>query len=95
MAGSSGLHDSRLSLVRVHIPLPAVRPRQRSWGTSLPQSVILWFLCYSALALLPLLFSWDGDTVLWRNGLFRPPSRSPVTCLHELVSYEAMAVADS
>ena len=41
MAGSSRLHDSRLSLVRVHIPLPAVRPRQRSWGTSLPQSVIL------------------------------------------------------
>ena len=35
-----GLHDSRFS-VRVHIPLPAVRPRQRSWGTSLPQSVIL------------------------------------------------------
>ena len=34
-----GLHDSRFS-VRVHIPLPAVRPRQRSWGTSLPQSVI-------------------------------------------------------
>ena len=30
--------DSRY---RVHIPLPAVRPRQRSWGTSLPQSVVL------------------------------------------------------
>ena len=29
------------SLSGVHIPLPAVRPRQRSWGTSLPQSVIL------------------------------------------------------
>ena len=43
MAGSSRLHDSRLSLVRVHIPLPAVRPRQRSWGTSLPQSVIWIF----------------------------------------------------
>ena len=40
MAGSrvsSLVTDSR---VRVHIPLPAVRPRQRSWGTSLPQSVI-------------------------------------------------------
>ena len=33
--------DSR---VRVHIPLPAVRPRQRSWGTSLPQSVIWYFV---------------------------------------------------
>ena len=32
------------SLSGVHIPLPAVRPRQRSWGTSLPQSVILQFL---------------------------------------------------
>ena len=32
-----GLHDSRFS-VGCHIPLPAVRPRQRS-GTSLPQSV--------------------------------------------------------
>ena len=29
------------SLSWVHIPLPAVRSRQRSWGTSLPQSVVL------------------------------------------------------
>ena len=49
MAGSSRLHDSRLSLVRVHIPLPAVRPRQRSWGTSLPQSVILRCFMFSTL----------------------------------------------
>ena len=36
------------SQVRVHIPLPAVRPRQRSWGTSLPQSVILKLCLYGA-----------------------------------------------
>ena len=36
--------DSR---VGVHIPLPAGRPRQRSWGTSLPQSVI-WCCIVSA-----------------------------------------------
>ena len=51
MAGSSRLHDSRLSLVRVLIPLPAVRPRQWSWGTSLPQSVILFCLLPAPLAI--------------------------------------------
>ena len=38
------------SLSGVHIPLPAVRPRQRSWGTSLPQSVILFCLLHAPLA---------------------------------------------
>ena len=45
--GWRGRLDSMIAasrMVRVHIPLPAVRPRQRSWGTSLPQSVTLSML---------------------------------------------------
>ena len=55
--------DSR---VWVHIPLPAVRPRQRSWGTSLPQSVVLsgFILNVIAHSTCPLVC---GATN-WRNG---------------------------
>ena len=56
------------SLSGVHIPLPAVRPRQRSWGTSLPQSVIL------SLFVVRVLSNHNGAATLaglapyWRNG---------------------------
>ena len=57
------------SLSGVHIPLPAVRPRQRSWGTSLPQSVIL-SLCFTLSSVTATVRLVCGALIEGTEGLF-------------------------